>query len=56
MQRIIACGGILGDDNAVTLGVSIKRSRAHTRVQVHAGDDQRIRFELVQNEIELSCR
>src|SRR6266481_2415725 len=56
MQRIIACGGILGDDNAVTLGVSIKRSRAHTRVQVHASDDQRVRIELMQNQIELPCR
>src|SRR5204862_2049270 len=55
MHWIIARGGILGDNNAVTLRVSIKGSRAHTRVQVHASDDQRIRIELVQNRIKLSC-
>src|SRR5205823_7013776 len=55
MHRIIARGGILDHNDAVTLSISIKRSRTHARVQVHAGDDQRIRTELVQNGIQLSC-
>src|SRR5947209_17620456 len=54
MHRIIARGGILGDNDTVTLSISIKRSRAYTRVQVHASDNQRIRIELMQNQIELS--
>ena len=56
MQRIIARSGIFDHNDAVTSRVSIERSRTHARVQVHAGNDQCIGSEIMQNQIELFGR